>query len=222
MLLFWIGILIAVVFAVSSVKLGFYQAWTTLFNVLVAVYLGVRLGPVIQGFLPSGGPYGGAIAVGATAILTFLILHGISYVFLIGQFEVTFSRGINQLGSALLGFLAGLLAWSFVTLVICTTPFSQNDFVRDAGFGPKGFEQARMQSYLVWWCGAVDKLVASSDGGQDIEQTVKDLLAKPVTKTRIAVTSHSDNNTPLDVNSPADQNVPGAQAAPEPNMILPP
>ncbi len=41
---FWIGILIAAGFAASAVKLGLYQAWTTLFNVVIAVYVGVNLG----------------------------------------------------------------------------------------------------------------------------------------------------------------------------------
>ena len=44
-LLTWLGILIAVLFALSARKMGFYHAWTMLFNIVIAVYLAIRIGP---------------------------------------------------------------------------------------------------------------------------------------------------------------------------------
>src|SRR4030042_5354369 len=71
----WIGILIAVAFAASSLKLGLYHAWTMLFNVLIAVYLGVRLCPFIKDFIPAGGEYQTTLGILAAGLVSFLILH---------------------------------------------------------------------------------------------------------------------------------------------------
>jgi len=221
-MVFWIGILVAVCLAYSAFKLGFYQAWTTLFNAVIAVYVGVRLGPWIESFAPVGGDYSRTLAVLAAGLGTFLILHGISYVFLIGQFEVTFPRGINTLGSALLGFLAGLLIWSFATLVICTTPLSEKGFVKEIGFNGENFEQAKLQSYLLWWCNFVDKIVASGDSSASPQQAVKDLLSKPKKHGKPA-----DVNEPNEPKGSVEPNEPKYPFRPltmrrEPNMIIPP
>ena len=220
-MVFWIGILIAAGLAYSATKLGFYHAWTMLFNILIAVYVGMRLGPVIEEFVPvAGGQYGRTLAVLAAGTGTFLILHGISYIFLIGQFEVTFPRGLNTLGSALLGFLAGFLMWSFAVLVVCTTPFCENAFVKEIGFDAKTFEEAKMQSYLVWWCGLVDRVVASGDSKADTEQVVRDLLTKPAKGSKQAVKGKPGLKGTADVNEPNQSPLPRVERLPEP--IIPP
>jgi len=203
-MVFWIGILIAVGFAYSAIKLGFYHAWTMLFNVVVAVYLGIRLGPAVADFVPMSGEYRTTLAVLGTAVGTFLVLHGISYVFLLGQFEVTFPRVFNTLGSGLVGFLAGFLMWSFATLVICTTPFCQNASFKDIGFDSKKFEEAKMQPYLVWWCNFVDKLVVSGDSQPGAEQAIKSLLAEPAGSGTKAVTFEAGS---ADTNKPCEPGV---------------
>jgi hypothetical protein len=226
MIVFWIGILIAAGLAYSATKLGFYHAWTMLFNVLIAVYMGIRLGPVIEELVPvAGGPYGRTLAVLAAGTGTFLILHGISYIFLIGQFEVTFPRGLNTLGSALLGFLAGFLMWSFAVLVVCTTPFSENASVKEIGFDSKTFEEAKMQPYLVWWCGLVDRVVASGDGKADTAQVIRDLLTKPVKSSTKGIMGKSGLRGMADVNEPNEPNrppQPKVERLPEPHTIIPP
>jgi hypothetical protein len=226
---FWIGILIAAGFAYSAIKLGFYHAWTMLFNIVVAVYLGIQLGPVIEEFVPAANSqYCRTLAVLAVGTGTFLILHGISYVFLIGQFEVTFPHGLNTLGSGLLGFLAGFLMWSFAVLVICTTPFCENVFVKEVGFDGKTFEEAKMQPYLVWWCSLVDRVVASGDNKGGTEQAIKDLLAKPVNRCTKGITGKpglramADANEPNQLNEPNRPNRPGVERVPEPHTIIPP
>lgn len=227
-MVFWIGIFVAVLFAYSAIKLGFYHAWTMLFNFVIAVYVALRISPMIEEFLPAamgGGQYSKTMALLATGLVTFLILHGIAYTLLIGQFEVTFPRVVNTLGSGIIGFLAGFLIWSFVTLLVCTTPFCQQQYVKELGFDTKTFEEAKMQSCLVSVCNFMDKLVASGDGPVNAEQTINDLLIKPAkktpakTKTGIASIQPVDPNDP---NKPHDPNQPPATSTKESHTVIPP
>ena len=132
-----------------------------------------------------GGEYSKTMALLATGLVTFLILHGIAYILLIGQFEVTFPRVVNTLGSGILGFLAGFLVWSFATLLVCTTPFCQQQYVKELGFETKTFQEAKMQSYLVGWCNFLDKIVASGEGPASAEKIIKELLIKPAKSTPV-------------------------------------
>lgn len=219
-MLFWTGILVAAIFAYSAVKLGFYHAWTMLFNVVIAVYLGIKLGPAVEEFVPMSGQYCRTIAVLATGVGTFLVLQGIAYVFLIGQFAVTFPRGLSTLGSGLLGFLAGFLIWSYAALVICTTPFSDSGFVKEIGFESSKLEEAKVQPYLVWWCNFVDKLVVSGEEQTSVEQTVHDLLTRPVQSSTKGKTARSVIST--DANEPNYPHEPGEKALPDSHTIIPP
>jgi len=225
-MVFWIGILIAVIFAYSTIKLGFYHAWTTLFNLLVAVYIAVRIGPVIEEFFPAAanGQYSKALSLLITGTGTFLLLQGIAYVLLIGQFEVTFPRAVNIIGSGLMGFLTGFLVCSFATLVICTTPFSQQQYVKEIGLDTKTFEEAKMQSYLVWWCKFMDKFVASGDDTVGVEKTIKELLIiKPVNNAVADANARSGLNRPINTNEPNNyMNPASVRTSPELNNIIPP
>ena len=220
----WIGILVAVLFAYSAIKLGFYHAWTMLFNFVIAVYVALRVSPAIEEFLPAamGGQYSKTMALLATWLVTFLILHGIAYVLLIGQFEVTFPRVVNILGSGLLGFLAGFLIWSFVTLVVCTTPFSQQQYVKELGFETKTFQEAKMQPYLVWWCNFLDKIVASGEGPVSAEQTIRELLIKPAKNTSAKAKTGTASIQPFDPNDPNKPYYPNQPPATESHTVIPP
>ncbi len=225
-MVFWIGILVAVIFAYSAIKLGFYHAWTMLFNLVIAVYVAVRISPVIEEFLPaamgSSGQYCKTMALLATGLVTFLILHGIAYVLLIGQFEVTFPRVVNTLGSGILGFLAGFLIWSFGTLVVCTTPFCQQQYVKEIGFETKTFEEAKMQPYLVWWCNFLDKIVASGDNPVSAEQAIKDLLIKPAKNTPADIKTRTALIQPVDPNDPNNPYRPNQPPAADSHTVIPP
>lgn len=230
MTVFWISILIAVIFAYSTIKLGFYHAWTMLFNLLVAVYIAVRIGPVIEEFFPAAvsGQYGKTLALLTTGMATFLILQGIAYVLLIGQFEVTFPRVVNIVGSGIIGLLAGFLVCSFATFVICTTPFSQQQYVKELGLDTKTFEEAKMQSYLVWWCKFMDTFVASGNDTVGVEKTIKDLLLiTPASNTVGNANTRNDSIRPRpgDANEPNRPNYPSrlpASSPREPNTEIPP
>ncbi|MGA2678838.1 MAG: CvpA family protein [Sedimentisphaerales bacterium] len=225
-MVFWIGIFIAVLFAYSAIKLGFYHAWTMLFNLLVAVYIAVRIGPVLEEFFPAAvnGQYGKTLSLLATGTGTFLILQGIAYVLLIGQFEVTFPRAVNIIGSGLMGFMAGFLICSFATLIICTTPFSQQQYVKEIGLDTKTFEETKMQSYLVGLCKFMDIFVASGNDTVGVEKTIKDLLIKPVNNAVVDANARGTSIRPTDPNNPnksssANQST---TTTPEANTIIPP
>jgi uncharacterized membrane protein required for colicin V production len=231
-MVFWTGLLVAVIFAYSAIKLGFYHAWTMLFNFVIAVYVAVRISPMIEEFLPAamdGGQYSKTMALLATGLVTFLILHGIAYVLLIGQFEVTFPRVVNTLGSCILGFLTGFLVWSFTTLLVCTTPFAQQQYIKELGFDTKTFQEAKMQSYLVGWCNFLDKIVASGEGPVSAEQAIKELLIKPPPKAKTGTASIQPAE-PNDANKPGfaeglrrgEPNYPNQPPATESHIAIPP
>lgn len=222
MVLFWIGILIAVAFAASSLKFGLYHAWTMFFNVLIAVYLGVRLGPFIQDFIPSAIEYHTALAILAAALVSFLILHGISYVFLIGQFDVNFPRAVSKPGSVLFGFLGGFLVWSFIFLLICATPFTQNKYVKDIGISNDCFAQTHCQGYLVWWCGAMDKLAGPVDADSGADRTIAGLLFKPSAPNAPAPKTRGKGVNTNEPNQPGAPAMPVSVSAHESNETLPP
>ncbi len=224
-MVFWIGILIAVIFAYSTIKLGFYHAWTTLFNVLVAVYIAIRIGAVLEDFFPAAvnGQYGKALSLLVTATGTFLILQGIAYVLLIGQIEVAFPRTLNIIGSGLMGFMAGFLVCSFATLVICTTPFSQQQYVKEIGLDTKTFEEAKMQSCLVSVCNFMDKFVASGNDPVPPEKTIKELLIQPVSKAVADANASGGLNRPINANEPNNyMNPASVRKSPETNNVIPP
>jgi hypothetical protein len=223
-MVFWIGILVAILFAYSAIKLGFYHAWTMLFNFVIAVYVALYISPMVEEFLPAamGGEYSKTMALLATGLVTFLILHGISYTLLIGQFEVTFPRVVNTLGSGILGFLAGFLVWSFGTLIVLTTPFSQQQYVKDLGLNTKTFEEAKMQSCLESVCNFMDKLVASGDGPVSAKRTINDLLIKPAKNTPPKTKTGTASIQPVDPNDPNKPHDPNQPPPAESHTAIPP
>ncbi len=175
---FWIGILVAAVSAWYAFKINFYETWALMFNILISVYLAVFLGPEIADAIPAAGdtPYGTAFCMIATAIGVFLILYGITFTFLTGQFKVSFPKVLNTLGTGFLGFLAGLLVWNFVSLLIYTTPISKNAFIKDIGFNAQS--QQTNLSYISFWCDLVNKVVGTKDSYCTTEQAINKLTER--------------------------------------------
>lgn len=183
-MVFWIGILVAVVFACFAVRTGFYEMCVMLFNIVVAIYLAVFLRETIADIVGTAGStaYNNALIMAATAIVPFLILHGISYIFLTGQFNISFPKILDTFVAAFLGFLAGSLVYSFLCLLICTTPLSQNTFVKKIGFTNQASQAALSHTY--WWCNQVNKIVSHADGECTTEQLVSELLKSIEPKSR--------------------------------------
>lgn len=177
-MIFWLGILMGGLFAWLGFKIGFYQMWATLFNIVIAVYLAVFLGPVILDVIPgvSETAYSMLLAVTSTGLGAFLILQLLSYTFLTGQFNVSIPRLVDIPGSVLLGFLAGFLVWSFAAFLIRLAPISQNALVKKVGFGGES-QQANM-SNVYWWCNLVNTAVSSDEHGRTAQQAVDELLSR--------------------------------------------
>lgn len=182
-MVFWMGILVGGTFAWLTIKLGFYQTWALVFNIIISIYLAVYLQPVITN-IPAVGdtPYSNVLTMATVAVASFLILHGISYTFLTGQFNVSFPKVFDTLGTGFLGFLAGFLIWSFLTLLIYITPASQNTFVKEIGFTDQ-FQQTSA-SYISRFCNLVNVIVSSQDNEYSAEQTISKLLKGAESKAR--------------------------------------
>ncbi|MBN2456034.1 MAG: CvpA family protein [Sedimentisphaerales bacterium] len=195
-MLFWVGVLIGVLFVYFAYKLGFYESWAMVFNILIAIYVAVFLRPVIAHVIPAAAAtgYGNGITMFATALTVFLVLHGISYTFLTAQFTVTFPKIVNFLGTGLLGFIAGFLIWSFACFLLCTTPISQNSFIKELGLHTQFQETSA--PYMSWWCNLVNSVVSYEQSYKTTEQVVKELLEAQKEK---SVTS-SGQQSQTDVN----------------------
>jgi len=181
-MLFWAGILVGAGFVWFALKMGFYETWAMLFNIVISIYLAIFLRPIVADIVPAAGGtlYSNALIMTAIAIASFLILHSVSYIFLTSQFSVSFPKIFNTLGAGLLGFLAGFLVWSFVSLLIFITPISQNTFVKEIGFGSQ-FEQTNMP-YISRGCNLVNTVVSRQDHEVTSEQAISGLLKSAESK----------------------------------------
>jgi hypothetical protein len=176
-MVFWIGILAGGLFAWVAVKIGFYETWTLLFNIIITVYVSVFAGPMLVDVIPgaAGAPYSKVLTMVSTAVVTFLILHCISYTFFTGQMNISLPSLFNSLGAAFLGFLAGFLVWSFLVVLFCITPISQHSIAKGLGFG--GSSQQTSISYMSWWCNRVHQLAGSEENQITCEEHVGELVA---------------------------------------------
>ena len=195
-MVFWIGILVGGAFAWLTIKRGFYETWALVFNIVISIYLAVFLGPVIADVVPSAGDtlYGNALTMLATAIGSFLILHVISYTFLTGQFAISFPKIFDTLGTGFLGFLTGFLVWSFVGLLIYTTPISQQPIVKEIGFGSQ-FQQTSV-SYISRFCNLVNAIVFSQDNERTTQQALSGLLKSAESNVQGKTAERTEPNEP--------------------------
>jgi len=177
-MVFWAGVLVAAAFAWRAIKIGFYETWTFAFNILISVYLAIFLGPVIADILPVTGEstFGIALTMAGMAIAAFLILHNVSVMFFMGQFNISFMKVLDIFGSGFIGFLAGLLVWSFASLLIFMTPISKSGFVKEVGFTNQ-LKQANI-SYVSFWCNLVNKVVSTQANPCSTEDTINEALNK--------------------------------------------
>lgn len=208
-MVFWIAILVGGIFLWLALRLGFYETWIMLFNIVISIYMALFLKPVITEHLPPMGDsrYCCALTIIATAAAIFLIFQGLAYVFLTSQFKITFPKVFEVLGSGLLGFLAGFLVFSFVAMNIAMTPLPEMPLVRSMGFNLQS--QQDNVSYLCWWSDLVHKTVAHKDNQYTTKQLIDEIAEKiekdrpkpikptPKTPTEEPSTQeHTDTNLP--------------------------
>jgi len=183
-MVFWIGVLVAATLAWHAIKMGFYETWVLFFNIIVAVYLSIFLAPIVVDLIPAAGgetPYSALFTLTSIAVAAFLILHGVTYIFFTSQFKVSFPKTFNILLSAFLGFWAGLLIWSFITVLIAVTPIPENTFVKRLGFSRQAYQPSI--NYLAWWCDKLNNVISTSDSKLTTSRAIELLLEKPDEKT---------------------------------------
>jgi hypothetical protein len=174
-MVFWIGILFSGLFACYAIRKGFYEMWALGFNIVISIYIAVFLGQVVADIIPTGDvAYNRTLTVLAIAVACFLILHGISYTFITGQFSIPFPRIFDVVAAGLFGFLVGFLVWSFAGLLIMTTPITKNALSKDIGFDTR--VQQTNVSYVSWWCNLANRIVSSEDSKQTPQQAIGWLL----------------------------------------------
>lgn len=206
-MVFWIGILVGALFVWVGIKRGFYEMWTMLFNVVVSVYAAIYLTPVIVDTLPGAGEtsYGTAFTLTALAVGIFFVLGITSLTLFTGRFKVAFPKMLDNLGAAILGFLGGLLIWSFLALVISASPAGRTDLAATIGFGGK-FTRTN-GPYIRWWCDMVNTAAASSENRTPAEEAMARLLADPEEE-------KPDSTDPNQPQKPAQPNLPPLIAPP--------
>jgi len=177
-MLFWVGIFIAGLFAWLGFRLGFYETLAVLFNVVIAVYVAIFVGPVIIDFVPAAGEtaYATILAVASTGIGTFLVLQCISYTFITSAFAVTFPKILDSLGAVILGFGTGFLVWSFTAFLVYLSPISEKAIAKTIGFNTR--TRQTFVSNICWWCDIVHNLVGTADTQRNPRNVLAELLAK--------------------------------------------
>ncbi len=203
-MVFWLGILTGGLFIWFAMKIGFYEMLAMFLNIVISIYVAIFLTPVILDIIPEAGdiPCSNALALAVLGVGTFFVLYGITWVFLTGQFKVSFPKSFDILVASVLGFLTGFLVLSFAALVITITPISQNRFVRQIGLN-RDSQQANI-SYICFWCDLVNSIVSSPDSKITSKQAVENILRETQSKAPEKEAGQTTTSTPVE---PDDSNV---------------
>jgi hypothetical protein len=195
-MIFWACILGGAFFAWLAVRIGFYESLALTFNIVISIYIAIFLTPVIIETFPVAGdvPCCNALALTFTATGAFLILYGITYIFLTGQFKVSFPKLFDIIFAGIIGFFAGTLVFSFIILIITATPVSQNRFAQKIGFNRQS-QQSNI-SYICRWSDLVNSVVSSPENYLTSEQTLDQLLytAQPMEPNNIGEGEQSNES----------------------------
>ena len=175
-MLFWIGILFAGFSTWFAIKIGFYETIVLFFNILISIYVSTFLTPVFLKYFSSVNDtlFFKTFSLVILAVGTFFILYWIAYIFITGEFKITFPKIFENIFSGFIGFLLGFLVYSFITVVITITPFSNNRVISQMGFN-REYQQTNI-AYICWWCDLVNYVVASSEEKIESEQIIEELF----------------------------------------------
>ena len=164
-MVFYLAILSGALFVWLGLRLGFYETWCLLFNVVISVYLAVFLAPTVAACAPITGAiaaYGMALSMVVLGGGCFAILYGLSYVYLTSQYNIPFPKVIDILLAGAMGFLCGFLVLSFLALIFTITPLAQTSLVRDLGFNRES-EQSNT-ACIAWCCDLVHSVTSPNSG----------------------------------------------------------
>jgi len=175
-MIFWTCILVGGLFAWLAIKIGFYETVVHLFNIIISIYVAIFITPFILVTFPAAGnmPCCQAVAPASIAVGMFLILYGIAYVFLTGQFKVSFPKVFDILFAGILGFFTGFLVASFAALIIMLTPLSRNTFMNKAGFNRTSI--ADNLTYVCKLCDSVHWFVSLPGENVTSKEIISEML----------------------------------------------
>ena len=163
MVVFWLAVVVAGVFAWNAVQVGFYNTWIMFFHLLLAVYMALFLAPVMANdvTVATVNSWGFAFTMACIAIATLSIGYGICYVCLSGRLCIEFPRTFDTLVAGFVGFLAGFLALSFIAFALCLSPLSQVAFCKSIGLDTAAQAANTNTAYVCWWCDWMHMLVGA-------------------------------------------------------------
>jgi magnesium-transporting ATPase (P-type) len=151
---FWFLILFSAAAAILAFKKSdFYRMWAIVFNVFIAIYIGIMLSPWIISMIPSGTPgleYQKAACIIAIAILIFGVIQAISVNFITTDSEITFPKLFDSIGASSLGFFGGWFLAAFLLLMISILPFAKKPFME--GLTGKGTDNNLAVTQVVALC----------------------------------------------------------------------
>jgi hypothetical protein len=171
-MIFWTGIVLAFLLAAIMVKKGLYETWTLFFNIVIAVYLGLTLGPVLKNLLGIEQRSVEVFVLFGTAVVSLTVLYLFSYIIFLSQFNVTFPKLVDSAGGGLFGFLTGFLIYSFVVFIICISPL--NPYVNKIGFNSTSIKSNI--KYMKWWPDLIHHIVSTNQKRESLDQTVSSLI----------------------------------------------
>jgi len=193
-MIFWFGILLALITTALTAKKGLFETWTLFFNVVMAVYLALTLGPVLKGLLGVSRSGGEALVMLGTAVACLTVLYIFSYVIFLSQFHVTLPKALDIAGGGLFGFLTGFLAWSFIAFLIFISPLSLYKVVNKIGFNSTSTQSCT--GYMKWWTGVIHAVVSEDGREESIDQKLAALGESADKAIRAATTVVEPNEPP--------------------------
>ena len=189
-MVFWIGIFVAAAGAWLAVKIGFRDTWLFMFNTVMAAFLAVFLtAPIIES-VPSAGAtaYGTAMTLVAAAVGAFVLLQGTAYAFVTSRYQVAFPKVLDTVGAGCMGFAAGFLIWSFLSITVSLTPIVGEQAAEQSGFAMQT-QQAAIP-YMGFFCDVPAKLVMT--GGE--RPTTKEAIAALFETARTGISPTDPNS----------------------------
>jgi uncharacterized protein YacL len=202
----FIILIVALSFAWLGYKKTFYPAWAFLFNIIVAIYLGVMAGPQLVNALPIIKTSLGDFAYSGTMLIIaavfFIIAQIMTFRFLTAVYCVSLPSLLNSIGAAALGFFTGAAIAGFVIFLLNTSSPPDSRFV---GFftGAK-LSQEKANAVVYKTCDFVHSLSL-----QQHPTSVKEQMGKIFSDWRKSVAKTTDVNVPAaDVNDVNDVNTP--------------
>jgi hypothetical protein len=190
------GILVGGLCIWFAVKIGFYETWAMLFNIVISIYVALFLAQPIVNILPEANsiPCCEALTLIVLATGAFLILQGITYVLFTSQFRVTFPKIFDILFAGLLGFFGGFLLLSFAVLIIFLTPFGTH-----AGIEDDSVEYNMSSAYRLF--DGIHSIVSSPDDETTTEKVIKQLLKKSLPDTQNKNPQQTEPGKPIKPNN---------------------